>query len=297
MARIVWVMLLAGLCAGNVWAQGVSEDYRRERERARFAKPHGFGFELDLFAHAPYFEQQQKVRAHGVDGNRLSYRGDFGGTPFGVFLDLDIRARFTWWDSIEFGYGFAVLRAFDDFKEPAGFNGTEFPADVDGDYGADFHDFHLLYRRDLFRIGGASEFAFFIQAGLEWAVLTASLDSDDVPSLNKRSREHFRELLPWSVGGLGFEWRFNDHFRLRADGFGGYQAGMPTLQKRADKSVAQSVTSITGRALFEWRPVSYFAVLVGGQYRYLRARLVAGFRQDNFLWWSVGPEVGVGFRF
>ena len=294
--RIGLCLLLVAVCASSLCAQGVAEDYRRERERARFAKPHGFSFSGDIFAKGLYFDQQQKVRADGIPGDTVSYT-DFDGVPFNVFPEIDLRARFTWWDSIELGYSFAILRAFDRFSEDTGFNGTVFPEDVDGDYGADFHDMHFLYRRDLFYVGGASECALFFEVGVEWAIINTKLDSDDVPALQKRGTERFRELLPWLVAGVGFEWQMGDHFNFRLDGFGGYVNPMPTLQKRDDKWVKQSITSITGRALFEWRPVPFFAVLFGAQYRYMRVRLVAGFRQDNFLWWSVGPELGVGFRF
>ncbi|MCC6572745.1 MAG: hypothetical protein IT462_03045 [Planctomycetes bacterium] len=295
MRHAIWALIF--IVCGNLCAQTVTEEYRAERERARFAKPHGFCFEGNLFCYAPYFDQQQKVRAYGVPGDGVSYRRDFDGVPFGAFLDLDLRARFTWWDSLEFGYGFASLRAFKDFDEPTSFNGTTFPADVDGDYASDFHDFHLMYRRDFLYVGERSEFSLFFQVGIEWAIISTEVSSDDVPTIKHRETVRFREVLPWPAAGIGFNWNFGDHFNLRVDGYGSYINPMPTFQERDGKDVKQSLTSITGRALFEWRPWPFFSVLMGAQYRYLKMRLVAGFRQDNYLWWSVGPEIGVGFRF
>lgn len=59
----------------------------------------------------------------------------------------------------------------------------------------------------------------------------------------------------------------------------------------------QELFSITGRAAFEWKPIPWFAVLAGVKYRSLNVELESKKRNSEFEWWSVGPEVGVGFRF
>jgi len=298
MIRVV-LLGVALLMAAPVMAQGggMSDEYVRERERQKFAKPYGFGVELDLFGLFPYFDQWQQVAADGLGSDRVNYAGDMNGTPFGAFLDTDVRLRFSWHDSIELGYSFASLRQFDTFEETTRWNGFIYPAGVDADYTSDLHDMHVLYRRDLFRVGRSSNFSFFIQAGLEWAVIDTQVGSDDFSAQDNRERERFRELLPWPALGLGFVWDISDHFALRADAFGGWEDSFPTFQKREGRRVKQSVLSLTARALFEWKPVSFFAVLVGARYRYLNVELESKIRHSEYLWFSVGPEVGIGFRF
>jgi hypothetical protein len=294
------VLLLAlALLAAPLFAQrgGVSDDYIRERERQKFAKPHGFSAQVDLFGLFPYFDQWQRVKADGLKADKVDFRDDAGGLPFGAFFDCDVRLRFTWHDSIEMGYSFAFLRRYDEFESTTRWNGFTYPKGVDIDYETDFHDMHVMYRRDLFRLGLSNNFSFFIQAGLEWAVIDARVGSDDMPPLNNRKRERFRELLPWTIAGVGIVWDITDHMSLRADAYGGFQADFPTFQKREGKRVDQSVLSIAARAMFEWRPVSFFAVNAGVRYRLLSVELESGRRLSEFLWFAIGPEVGFGLRF
>ncbi len=292
------LILLACCLAAPLFAQArpMSDEYVRERERQKFAKNYGFSAELDAFGLFPYLNQTQQVAADGLRADSVDFRADGDGVPFGAFLDVGARLRFSWHDSIEMGYSFAMLRTFDTFESTTRWNGFIYPQGVDMDYAADFHDFHITYRRDLFYAGQSNNFNFFIQAGLEWAIIDTQVGSDDFPPQDNRERERFRELLPWPAIGAGFQWNFGDHFALRVDGLVGY-ADWSTLQHREGKLVDQSVFSITGRATFEWKPVSWFGVLAGVRYRSLSVDLESKKRQSEFDWWSVGPEVGVGFRF
>lgn len=297
MLRAVLMLVACCLCAPLLAKPGaMSEDYVRERERQKFSKPHGFSAEIDAFGLFPYFSQSQRVEANGLRGDTVDWRGDAGGIPFGAFLDVGVRMRFSWHDSIELSYSFAILREFDEFDSNTRWNGFIYPDGVDMDYAADFHDLHLLYRRDLFYAGSANNFNFFIQAGLEWAVIDTQVGSDDFPPQDNRERERFRELLPWPALGAGFVWNFGEHFTLRLDGLVGY-ADWSTLQNREGRKVNQELFSITGRAAFEWKPIPWFAVLAGVKYRSLNVELESKKRNSEFEWWSVGPEVGVGFRF
>lgn len=297
MTRAVLILLVLSVGAPLFATPGaMSEDYIRERERQKFAKPHGFSAEIDAFGLFPYFLQSQRVEADGLRGDDVDWADDAGGIPFGAFFDTSVRLRFSWHDSIEMSYSFAMLREFDEFESNTRWNGFIYRDGVDMDYAADFHDMRLLYRRDLFYAGAANNFNFFIQVGLEWAIIDTQLGSDDTPAQDNRERERFRELLPWPALGAGFVWNFSDHFVLRLDGLVGY-ADWSTLQNREGRKVSQSLFSITGRATFEWKPVSWFAVLAGVKYRSLDVELESKKRNSEFSWWNVGPEIGVGFRF
>lgn len=290
--------MLACLLAAPLFAKpgAMSEEYIRERERQKFAKPYGFGAEIDIFGFFPYFLQSQRVAADGLCGDEVDWVDDAGGVPIGAFFDADVRLRFSWHDSIVLSYSFAMLRDFNEFDSNTRWNGFVYRKGVDLDYASDLHDMRLLYRRDLFYAGAASNFNMFIQVGLEWAIIDTQVGSDDTPPLDNRERERFRELLPWPALGAGFVWNFGDHFTLRLEGLVGY-SDWSTLQKREGKRVDQTLFSVTGRAMFEWKPVSWFAVLAGVKYRSLDVELESSKRNSEFSWWSVGPEVGVGFRF
>ncbi|NUO16575.1 MAG: hypothetical protein HUU03_09065 [Planctomycetaceae bacterium] len=298
MTRVVLLLSLLGLAAPLCAQSGyMSEEYLRERERQKFAKPHGISAEVDVFGLFPFFDQWQSVKADGVKADRVNFARDLNGVPFGAFLDTNVRVRFSWYDSLELGYSFSLLREFDKFEDSTRWNGFIYPEGIDADYGSDFHDFHALYRRDLFYLGSSSNFSLFLQAGLEWAIIDTQVGSDDFTPQDNRERERFRELLPWAVGGAGFVWDISRHFRLSASAFAGYQDGFPTFQKREGRRVKQSVFSLTGRLLFEWRPVSFFSVLVGAKYRYLNVELESKVRHSEFSWMAMGPEIGIGFRF
>src|SRR5688572_31548907 len=95
----VLLFLVVASCAAGVFAQGMSEDYVRERTDEKFAKPHGFSLEWDLFGYIPFFEQQQRVRSGGLGSDRFSYTDDMDGFPIGFFGGTEVRFRFSWHDS------------------------------------------------------------------------------------------------------------------------------------------------------------------------------------------------------
>lgn len=302
MARpIALLCLLASLFGATASAQGMSEEYVRERTRARYERSHGVTLQWDLFATGTLIRQEQKVRAFGTPADNLSYTGDFDGMPFGVFGETELRLRFSWHDSIVFGYGFRYVRAFsddaDDFDQDTRFNGVTYPQGVDLDYGADFHDFRLLYRRDLFRLGLDDSFTVYLQAGLEWALLTAKLGSDTFTVSDGRDQVKFREMLPWYSAGLGFEWELGAGVLVSAQASGSYSAGVPTFQKRDDNQMKQSITSITASATIDWAVNDWFSLMLRGRFRHFKAKLYGGFRSDEFYWQGMGPELGIGFRF
>ncbi len=296
--RFALLLSLCILCAPLALAQGMSEDYVRERTRARFARPYGIGIEWDLLAHGALFDQMQKVRANGIPGDRIGYSRDMDGLPIGVFLDTELSLRWSWHDSVTVGYGFHVLREFDDeLDENTRFNGVIYPKGVDVDYGADWHDMFAVYRRDLFHLGLAGNFAVFAEIGLEWGLITTRFGSDTYRVKDDRDVERFAELLPWYTAGLGFEWQIGQHVRLSAQGRGTYEVGVPTFQRRDDETMKQSVVSLTGLVGFEYAVTDWFSIVARAKYRYLKLKLYGGYRSDQFLWWSAGPEIGIGFRF
>jgi len=296
--RFALVLVLVSLSAPLAFAQGMSEDYVRERTRARFERPYGIGFEWDVLAHGALFEQMQKVRADGTPGDRIGYSRDLDGVPIGVFLDTEFRLRWSWYDSISAGYGFHILRAFeDDLDENTRFNGVNYPKGVDADYASDWHDMRLLYRRDLFRLGLGGTFTMFAEVGLEWGLITTKFGSDTFTVQDDRDEERFRELLPWYTAGLGLEIEIGQSIKITAQGRGTYEVGVPTFQKRDGDDMKQSVISLTGTATFEYAITDWFSVIARAKYRYLKVKLYGGYRSDQFLWYSYGPEVGFGFRF
>jgi hypothetical protein len=292
--RLVTLLLAGSSCLA---AQGMSEDYVRARTEAKYSKPYGIGVEWDVFAHVPYFEQRHQVRANGLGGDSISYTRDMDAPPIGVFLDTELRVRFSWHDSIEAGYGFHVLRAFkDELDERTRFNGVIYPQGVDIDYGSDWHDFRLHYRRDLFRLGLAKDFTFYLTVGLEWTYLKVQVGSDSFPVRDDRDEEYFRELLPWWNAGLGMQIELGP-VRLTADARGTYAVGYPTFQRRDDETMKQSIVSLTGVVTFEYAITDWFSLIVRAKGRYFFAKLYGGFRSDRFVWYSVGPELGIGLRF
>jgi hypothetical protein len=294
--RALLFLLIASFAAG-AFAQGMSEDYVRERTDEKFAKPHGFGLEWDLFAYVPFFDQQQRVRSGGIGSDAIGYTDDMDGFPVGFFGGTEIRFRFTWHDSLEIGYGIYYTRAFkDDLGEFKRWNGVIYPSNTDIDYASDFHDFNILYRRDLFRLGLAKNFTVFVKAGLEYSAISTHVGSDNFP-VAERDTERFRELLPWYSAGFGIELEVGQAIRLTAEARGTYAVGFPTLQERDNDDMKQSIVSLTGIVGLDWNITDWFALVFRVHYRYLKVRLYGGFRQDNFLWWSVGPDIGIGFRF
>ncbi|MBX3474183.1 MAG: hypothetical protein KF754_07350 [Planctomycetes bacterium] len=292
------LLFLMTLAVSPLFAQGMSEDYVRERTRARFARPHGITLDWDVLAYGAYFDQMQKVRAEGLPANGIGYSRDFDGVPIGVFLDTEFRLRWSWHDSITASYSFAILRTFEDeLEDTTRFNGVAYPAGVDVDYGADWHDLRLTYRRDLLHIGLAGNFVIFGEIGLEWGTFTTRFGSDTFTVKNDRDTERFRELLPWYTAGVGLEWQIGQDIRLLASGRGTYEVGVPTFQKRDGDDMKQSVVSLTGIASFEYAINDWFALVVRAKYRYLKLKLYGGYRSDQFLWYSYGPEVGFGLRF
>lgn len=295
--RLCLLFALAS-CVPALCAQGMSEDYVRERTRARFSRPHGVTFEWDVLAHGALFDQRQKVRAEGLPADRIGYSKDMDGVPLGVFLDTELRMRWSWDDSIIAGYGFHVLREFeDDLEETTRFNGVSYPAGIDVDYGADWHDLFLVYRRDLFHLGLDGNFTLFAEVGLEWGLFTTRFGSDTFTVKDDRDTERFRELLPWYTVGLGFELGIGQSIKLSAQGRGTYEVGVPTFQKRDGEDMKQSVVSLTGIATFEYAITDWFSFIARAKYRYIKMKLYGGYRSDQFLWYSYGPEVGFGFRF
>jgi hypothetical protein len=293
----VLLFLVVASCAAGVFAQGMSEDYVRERTDEKFAKPHGFSLEWDLFGYIPFFEQQQRVRSGGLGSDRFSYTDDMDGFPIGFFGGTEVRFRFSWHDSLEVGYGAYYTRAFkDELGEFKRWNGVIYPPTTDIDYASDFHDFNILYRRDLFRLGLAKNFTVFVKAGLEYSYISTHVSSDNFPA-PERDTERFRELLPWYSIGLGVELEIGSTIRITAEARGTYEVGIPTLQKRDKDDMKQSIVSLTGLVSFDWNITDWFALVVRVHYRYLKVRLYGGFRQDNFLWWSIGPDIGFGLRF
>jgi hypothetical protein len=292
------LFLVVASCAAGVFAQGMSEDYVRERTDEKFSKPHGFGLEWDLFGYIPFFEQQQRVRADGIGSDRISYTDDMDGFPIGFFGGTEVRFRFSWHDSIEVGYGLYYTRAFkDELGEFKRWNGIIYPPTTDIDYAADLHEFSVIYRRDLFRLGLAKNFTVFVKAGLEYAYIRTQVASDNFPVLKDRDLEQFRELLPYYTLGLGIELEIGSSIRITAEARGTYEVGVPTFQKRDKDQMKQSIVSLNGIVAFDWNITDWFAIVVRAHYHYLKVRLYGGFRQDNFLWWSVGPDIGFGLRF
>jgi hypothetical protein len=292
------LFLLVASCAASLGAQGMSEDYVRERTDEKYSRPHGFGFEWDLFGYIPYFEQQQRVRSAGIGSDRISYTDDMDGAPIGFFGGTEVRFRFSWHDSIEVGYGLYYTRAFkDELGEFKRWNGIIYPPTTDIDYAADFHEVNLMYRRDLFRLGLSKNFTVFIKAGLEYAYIRTQVASDNFTVQKDRDIEQFRELLPWYSLGVGIELEIGQSFRITTEARGTYEVGIPTFQERDKDQMKQSIVSLTGLVAFDWNITDWFALVVRVHYRYLKVRLYGGFRQDNFLWYSVGPDIGFGIRF
>ena len=297
MLRALMLVLITGCCA-SVYAQGMSDDYVAERAEEKYSKPHGFSLDWDLWVHVGLFEQQQRVRSGGIGSDRISFTKDMDGAPIGVFGGTDIRMRFSWYDSIQIGYTGAYLRAFkddlDDFKR---WNGVIYPPNTDIDYAADYHEFSVLYRRDLFRVGLSRNFTFFVKAGLEYAYIRTQVGSDTFTLDDGRDVEEFRELLPWYSIGVGAEMLVGQNIRLTAEARGTYFAGFPTFQERDNDDMKQSITSLHASFTFEWNITDWFALVARAKFRYFKARLYGGFRQDNFLFYSYGPDIGFGFRF
>lgn len=294
----VWLFVLACAVPASMFAQGMSEDYVRQRADEKFSKPHGFGIEWDLFGYIPFFEQQQRSRSGGIGSDALSYAGDMNGAPIGFFGGTEVRFRFTWHDSVEIGYGAYYTRGFEDeIDDFTRWNGIIYPPNTDIDYAADMHDFNLLYRRDLFRLGLAKNFTFFVKAGLEYSYIRTQVASDNFPVLKNRDVVQFRELLPWYSVGLGVEMEIGSSIRLTTEARGTYEVGWPTGQENDKDDMKQSIWSLTGIVAFDWHITDWFVLIARVHYRYLRVRLYGGFQQHNFLWYSVGPDIGFGFRF
>jgi hypothetical protein len=291
---LVSTLLILG---GSLLAQGMSDDYLRARTEAKFAKPHGVSAEWDLFAHIPYFEQRQRSRANGLEPDTIGYSRDMDALPIGLFFTTELRVRFSWHDSIELGYGLHVMRAFsDELDSDIAFNGVRYPQGVDIDYGFDWHEFRAHYRRDLFRLGMTKSFTTYLTAGLEWAIIETQVGSDTFPVSDNRDRLRFKELLPWWSAGLGVQLELGD-VRLTLDGRGTYAVGYPTFQKRDDNHMKQSVVSLAMFAALEYQVTDWFSLVARAKLRYLRAKLYGGYRADVFHYQSLGPEIGIGFRF
>ena len=297
MARCLLLLTLLSLAAVAVHAQGMSDDYVRERTQARYERPHGLTFSWDLLVEGLLLTQEQKVFADGIPADTLAY-DEFDGQDIGIFAETELRMRFSWHDSISFGYGFHVLRSFvDETDEAVGFNGVLYPAGVDADYGSDWHEFRLLYRRDLFRLGLADSFTFFVEAGLEWSLVSAKLGSDTFTVTDDRDTEKFSELLPWYCIGLGFDWELSNSLVLSVQARGSYLNGFPTFQKRDDESVNQAVLSLAGTVGLDWALTDWFSLLLRGKYRYFQAKLYSDIRTDEFFFGGMGVQAGIGFRF
>ncbi|MBX3460679.1 MAG: hypothetical protein KF696_12070 [Planctomycetes bacterium] len=292
--RLVCLLLLL---AAPLCAQGMSEDYVRARTEAKFSRPHGITLEWDVMAHAAFFEQQHKVRANGFGGDGIGFARDMDGFPVGVFLDTEARLRFSWHDSIEVGYGFALTRAFkDDLGKFVRFNGVIYPPGTDIDFGADWHEVRLHYRRDLLRFGLGREFTLYATAGLEWSYVRVQTGSDTFPVSKNRDEETFKELLPWWNAGIGMQLELGTRIRLTADARGTYAIGYPTFQERDKDDMKQSVISISSHFTFEYAITDWFTLLARVKLRYFYTKLYGGWRSDRFLWYSLGPEVGFGIR-
>ncbi|MCA8913761.1 MAG: hypothetical protein KDB90_00015 [Planctomycetes bacterium] len=295
--RAVMLILVAAL-GGSLFAQGMSEDYVDARTEEKFSKNHGFSFEWDVYGYIPWFEQQQRVRSGGIGSDAVSYTKDMDGFPIGFFGGTELRFRFSWHDSIEAGYNLYYTRAFkDELDDFTRWNGLIYPPNTDIDYGSDFHDFHILYRRDLFRLGLSKNITFFVKAGLEYSYIRTNVGSDNFPAVDDKDVETFRELFPWYTAGFGAEIEIGQSFRITAEARATYEVGFPTFQRRDKNDMKQSIWSLTGLVNFNWNITDWFSLVVNVHYRYLRVRLYGGFRQDNFLWYSVGPDIGFGLRF
>ncbi|MCA8911328.1 MAG: hypothetical protein KDB82_06465 [Planctomycetes bacterium] len=293
-------LILLLLCAlgTSLYAEGMSEDYVRARTDAKYDKPYGFGIEWDLYGYIPWFEQMQKVRADGLPGDRIGNTKDLDGSPIGFFGGTDVRFRFSWHDSIELGYNAYYVRAFDDgLKKTKRWNGLVYAPGTDLDYAADYHELRIMYRRDLFRLGLTKSFTFYVKAGLEYAYISTSVGSDTFKVTDNRDKETFSELLPWWTAGFGVEIDVTDSIKIGAEARGTYEVGFTTLQKRDKENMKQSIWGLTGVMSFEWKIVDWFALIARVHYRYLKVRLYGGYRQDNFLWYSLGPDIGFGLRF
>lgn len=292
------ILLLLCACGASLYAQGMSEDYVRARTAAKYDKPYGFGLEWDLYGYIPFFEQMQRVRADGLPSDRIGNTKDLDGSPIGFFGGTDVRFRFSWNDSIELGYNAYYVRTFSDgLDETKRWNGLVYAPDTDLDYAADYHEFRLLYRRDIFRLGLSKSFSFFVKAGLEYAYINTSVGSDTFTVSDDRDKEQFREILPWWTAGFGVDIDVTSDIRISAEARGTYEVGWTTFQKRGGEHLKQSVVGLTGLASFEWKIVDWFVLIARVHYRYLKVRLYGGYRQDNFLWYSIGPDIGFGLRF
>jgi hypothetical protein len=301
MNRGMWLFVIlagvAGAMAEVASAQGMSADYVRARAHERLSQPHGLGMELDILGYVPLFEQTQRVRSGGVEGDTLGYADQFNGLDFGAFPNFELRVRWTWHDSVELGYGFHILRSYArQLDEPAGFNGILYPPGVDAEYRSDWHDIRAHYRRDLLRMGLARNFVFYGVVGLEWAVLEAGVESETFPVEDDRTRESFRELLPWWNAGVGAELEIGQNMRFGLDVRGTYAVGYPTFQKRDNSNIKQSVVSLTGRLAFEYHLTDWFVLVARAKVRQMELRLYGGAFQADFEWFSIGPEIGIGIR-
>lgn len=292
------MLLLVAVAGASLFAQGMSEDYVRERADEKFSKPHGFSLDWDLWVHVGLFEQQQRSRSAGIGSDAVSFTKDMDGAPIGVFGGTDVRMRFSWHDSVQISYTAAYLRAFkDDLDDFTRWNGVIYPPNTDIDYAADMHEFSVLYRRDLFRLGLSRSFTFFVKAGLEYAYIRTQVGSDTFKLDDDRDVVEYSEMLPWYSVGVGTELQVGQNIRLTAEARGTYFAGFPTFQERNDEDMKQSITSLHANFTFEWNITDWFALVARAKFRYFRAKLYGGFQRDNFLFYSYGPDIGFGFRF
>jgi hypothetical protein len=290
--------LLVAVFGAALAAQGMTRDYIQARTEARFARPHGLSAELDVLGFGAVLRQYQRVRAEGLPGDTVDYERDAGAPPYAPFFNAEFRLRFSWHDSVEVGYGFHLLRAFEDnLGRERRFNGVAYPEGVDLNYRSDFHDFRALYRRDLFRMGLSKSMTFYGLLGLEWAVIETEVSSDSFPVQGGREKERFRELLPWYNAGLGTEIEVSPSIRVSLSGRGAYVVGMPTFQKRDGNNVKQSIVSADARFTLEYRVLDWLAIVGRARYRLMNARLYGGFRQSNYVLEAWGPELGIGLRF
>ncbi|MEE9311462.1 MAG: hypothetical protein V3V10_03510 [Planctomycetota bacterium] len=301
MSHRVFLLLAVCLLASSLSAQdgGMSEDYIRDRAEARHARPYGVTLDIDLFGWIVGFDQQFRARSGSAGGSdAISLTKDLDHPAISGFGSLEMNIRFSWNDSIHFQYGTGFTRGFGDFEQDTRWNGTIFPANSDADMEADWHDIALFYRRDFFRFGLDQQFNFYALAGMEYTPVSGSLSSDDFPVSEDSEQVNFDGLLPWYTAGVGLDWEIDNEWSANMQVRGSYMRGIGTFSEDDDgEEIRQDVISIHAVAGAVWKVTDWFVLHGRLKARYLRVGVNSGHNFERFLFFGVGPELGIGFRF
>lgn len=301
MSHRVFLLLAVCMLASLLSAQdgGMSEDYIRERAEARHARAYGVTLDIDLFAWVSGFDQQFRARGGNAGGSdTVSLTDDIDHPPISGFGSIEMNIRFSWNDSIHFNYGLFSTRGFGDFTADTRWNGTIFPDSADADMKADWHDLALYYRRDFFRFGLDQQFNFYALAGFEFVPVSGSLSSDDFPVSADSEDVGFDDLLPWYTIGVGLDWKLNNNWSANFQVRGGYLGGLPTGQEDDDgEQLKQDIASVHAVAGVTWKITDWFVLHGRVKFRHLHVGLSSGHNFERFLFYGLGPELGLGFKF